>query len=439
MFNMIVVDDEYYAVKGITQGIDWSDLPVDRIFEAFDVETAKMLLGSERIDLLITDIEMPNVSGLDLLEWVKAGGLHVKTVILTGHADFAYAQQALRLGSQEYILKPIDPDQVKGKIGELIELLKQERELIRTRESYKSYYELWQTQRLQLTERFWLDLVEGRICPLADDLTAQLQLHDIPLTSESRVVPVAIRIEQWKKPLNTRDLEIMNFALRNAAEELFRIGAAVQSFQLRSSLIILLVEDDGLIADFAARIKMTVERYVTVCDSYFYCAVTCYSGVNTELGGFAETCRSLMEQIGRSPAERSAGISAELHADDQIAVIRKIMHYVYENLHRDITREDIAAHVYLNSAYLSRLFKRETGQSLSEYILTAKLNRAKTLLTGSNVKVGAISEMVGFIHFPYFTKIFKKNVGVPPQQYRKKYQKSMDAYTEWGKSKCTES
>lgn len=108
------------------------------------------------------------------------------------------------------------------------------------------------------------------------------------------------------------------------------------------------------------------------------------------------------------------------NASRNSAVIEKVKAYINRNL-KDVTREDLAAHVYLNSAHLSRLFKKETGDSIMDYMIQAKMAQAKYLLTETGHRISDICELLGYENASYFGKTFKRQVGVTPQEYRKRY------------------
>lgn len=105
------------------------------------------------------------------------------------------------------------------------------------------------------------------------------------------------------------------------------------------------------------------------------------------------------------------------------AIIDKVRAYIHQHLFEDFAREDLAAHVYLNEDYLSRLFKKEVGESITGYVVRERMKKAKELLTHTNDKISDISTMLGYCQFSYFTRIFKQTVGLSPQEYRKKFQK----------------
>ncbi|WP_219639324.1 response regulator [Cohnella sp. CFH 77786] len=102
------------------------------------------------------------------------------------------------------------------------------------------------------------------------------------------------------------------------------------------------------------------------------------------------------------------------------AVVARIRQYIRSRLSQEITREELASHVYLNPAYLSRLFKKETGLSLSDAIIQERIQEAKRMLEETEYKITDIAEHVGYTSLGSFSNLFKRVVGVTPQQYRAK-------------------
>lgn len=123
--NILVVDDEYYIVKNIIETTDWSTLGIEQAFPAYSASQAKRLFeGSQDIDILLTDIEMPRETGLQLVEWLHENDFHPIVLVLTGHQRFDYAQEALNLHIFSYLLKPIDPDQLTEKLAAAVQEVK---------------------------------------------------------------------------------------------------------------------------------------------------------------------------------------------------------------------------------------------------------------------------------------------------------------------------
>lgn len=94
------------------------------------------------------------------------------------------------------------------------------------------------------------------------------------------------------------------------------------------------------------------------------------------------------------------------------------VNYIYEHLHKKISVDELAQHTGLSPSYLSRLFRKETGESITEYIISRKINAAKNMLKYSGYSISQISETLAFSCQSYFTKIFKETEGVTPKKYR---------------------
>ena len=104
--------------------------------------------------------------------------------------------------------------------------------------------------------------------------------------------------------------------------------------------------------------------------------------------------------------------------------IETTIDYIHKNLEHDLSLESVARLVHLNPAYLSRLFKKDTGVSMSEYIIQARIARAKEMLRSPDVKISSIAASVGYTHFSHFAKMFKRIVGMTPQEYRRQFLKT---------------
>lgn len=116
--NLLIVDDDKFIIEGIMQGISWEEFSFEHIYTAVGYYPAKRKFVENRIDLVLCDIEMPQGSGLDLVEWARTEGFKGEVIFLTSYAEFKYAQRAITLGCREYLLKPIAMD-------ELTEVLRQ--------------------------------------------------------------------------------------------------------------------------------------------------------------------------------------------------------------------------------------------------------------------------------------------------------------------------
>lgn len=247
--NVILVDDEEVAVNALKRRVDWQKYGIDKVYIANSMKQAQEIFQAKVIDVMLSDIEMPQGSGLELFEWVKSYYPAVECVYVTCHPEFDYMRKALQLGSADYVLKPIDYEELDSVLNQVAERVRRQR-----------------------------------------------RIESIPP-------------------------RIMQKALG---------------------------EDDRAKNDVVG----TVKRYVR------------------------------------------------------------------EHIQEDIYIADIAKQVYLNEQYLMRTFKKTTGVSILEFITGERLWLAKELLIHTGYPINRVADMVGYGNYSYFTKIFKRNVGMTPQAYR---------------------
>lgn len=528
MTQMLIVDDERFAVDGIRQCADWAALGIERVHTANHADEARKIMLAHPIDLLICDIEMPDEDGLSVVRWVKERFPHIESLFLTCHSEFAYAKQAIQLGSYDYLLKPVDGEELVQVVVRMLQKIKDRAESLSYSEQYKKAEEMWKRQQPLLAEKFWQDLLSRRILSFGDFLERAIRDSQLELAPSDRVLPILISIEEWDKPLDERDQDIMEYAVKKAADEIFLSGLPGDVVTDRSGVLFAMVYDGNGDALSADRWMRTGARFIEVCRTYFYCKATCYVGRHVQLQDVPRLCDALksLERnnvsrkqsvilytpqaaapaasdaewiddsswlscmlggerekivglIQRSVERLEAGgrvherqletlchktlgiVYSFLHAkriaasdvpqftawatvqirslsqykhwaenltcavleavfSDQEAdsVVHKSIQYMKEQVEENLSRDDVAAHVNLNPAYLSRLFKKETGVNLIDYMIETKMNRAKQLLEGSSMTVGAIAQQVGYSNFSHFTKMFKKQFGVNPQEYR---------------------
>lgn len=529
MLQLLIVDDEYLAVEGVKSGVDWESVGISRVMAAYSAEQAKEIFQAERVDILLCDIEMPQGTGLELLEWVRKHSPRTETIFLTCHADFQYAAQAIKLGSMDYLLKPVryaDLEEAVRKAGRKIEQDSQT-------SAFSQYGRFWVQHQPLMVERFWLDILKQSIPANAGAIGLAAKERNIPYSEDMIFLPILIHIRRWHKPISLRDEKIVEYAIRKSAEEV--ILARPDSGLLVSLgdgfLLALLNAGEGT-AD-SARLKEECERYIQACRDYFYCDVSCYIGEHARAHEMAAMVTRLMRQDADNVAydsrvfglhERSAplvqqalpdmgvwavmlkegardkvveeaeryieglvrsnqltagslnpfiqdfqqmlhyvlqvkGIQAhrlfgdreslDLHArsarsaKDSIQWIRHIVRksmdfaasveqtpnvvaqakaYIHEHMAEPISREDIASHVFLNPDYLTRIFKKETGMSISDYLLQQRLDIAAGLLADTDMAVSAIAGKIGYANFSHFSRMFKKYMNMNPIEYRQSKQ-----------------
>ncbi|MGI6106317.1 MAG: response regulator transcription factor [Lachnospiraceae bacterium] len=147
MMTVLVVDDQERILKVTKLLVHWDRIGVDRVYTASGSEPAKKIMEKEKIDILLTDIEMPGEDGLALHRWQLAHSPETACIFLTSHADFSYAQQAIRNGAYGYILQPAEIPEIENTVSKCVRHLQEQR-------SMKLKSEEFDEKRSQISEDF---------------------------------------------------------------------------------------------------------------------------------------------------------------------------------------------------------------------------------------------------------------------------------------------
>ncbi|MDQ0897723.1 response regulator [Paenibacillus sp. V4I7] len=528
-YQMLLVDDEIHAIEGVKSDLDLNKLGITGLFTAYNIRQAKEILDKEIIDILLCDIEMPQGSGLELLSWVREHHPDTATIFLTSHADFKYAKEALQLGSLDYLLKPVLAGDLENAIRRAQGVIDRNSEISRNSKSHQ----LWLKHHSLIIERFWLDIINHSTPSHPAAIREQVERHHIPVSEDSRFLPILISVQRWKKTLKRRDEKILEYALKNSAEELIidSHGTGICFHLERGMLLVILVASCGTDWKYAQATE-ACNQFIDSCNRYFYCDLSCYFGEPAEAHEIADMLtklrtrdrnnvafvnqiypyhdtghtdqpiklptlssvssllksgtkesviqevekflgdlvrnqemdaevlhqfyqdfmqalysflnlrgvqahqlfgddesRRVSETAGRSVTDMLAWVhhavnKAMIQAEavkETDTVVQTIRRYIALNIDQDLSREMIADQVFMNPDYLSRIFKKETGYSISDYVLLERIKLAKELLSQTNISISAIASSAGYTNFSHFTKIFKKYAGIGPTEYRSQF------------------
>ena len=190
LYRIILVDDEEEVRKGIIRKIDWETLGFQVVGDAENGQDALEKIEQLEPDVVMTDIRMPYMDGLTLTSWIRQKYPSVKVLIFSGFDDFEYAQQAIKLNVTEYILKPVNVEELTQILNRVRENLDQEieqrRDVDRLRESYLNSLPI-------LRELFLNDMVRGNMP--AEDIRQKLEEYKIDILGAEKWLTAVINVE----------------------------------------------------------------------------------------------------------------------------------------------------------------------------------------------------------------------------------------------------
>src|SRR5690606_12637558 len=162
MVDILLVDDETYVTESLALTIPWQEIGVHGVYQAASAAEALEVLMMRHIDILVTDIRMPEQTGLELIEQAKDRWPRLKTVLLTGYSDFEYAQRAIKLRAGDYLLKPVDDDAFIRCISSQVKVLTEERKRM---EEEQSQQYARKSEQAVLRSQLMQELLLGRRRP----------------------------------------------------------------------------------------------------------------------------------------------------------------------------------------------------------------------------------------------------------------------------------
>ena len=276
LYRIILVDDEEQVRKGIIRKIDWETLGFQVVGDAENGQDALEKIEQLEPNVVMTDIRMPYMDGLTLTSWIRQKYPSVKVLIFSGFDDFEYAQQAIKLNVTEYILKPVNVEELTQILNRVRENLDQEieqrRDVDRFRESYLNSLPI-------LRELFLNDMVRGNMP--AEDIRQKLEEYKIDILGAEKWLTAVINVEnetaeetgltlhQEKEliPISVKSLlednlkDYCRFTAFNSAVGITLI-AAVDGEKKQTSLI-------DLLGDICKEIKRILQVTVTIGIGYF--------------------------------------------------------------------------------------------------------------------------------------------------------------------------
>ncbi|QWU16527.1 two-component system, response regulator YesN [Paenibacillus sophorae] len=385
--NILIADDERAIREGIGRTIGQL-CPEDRVDVAASTEEAIRIMEERRIDIVLTDILMPGMNGLEFMKISKRKYPYVKWVVISAHSEFSYAQEAVRLGARDYLLKPIGKNRLQELIHGLAEEIRKDSELSK------------ESERLKANLRF---LREGVFRRLASGLDiGNLDIRPF-IEDYHHFYLTMVRMEA-----GDRGMRLEHFIVENVLSELIeRHGRGfVVSYDKQTLLGLITLKEGAGMDEFQEDVKRHLNHVLKVPFQMIH------SGLTSDFGAVPQVVTRMREAFASQafefePLKRSGEKAIDV-----------ALQYIKEHYCEDLSLEKMASVVFLNPAYFSQLFKLKTGLGYKEYVTSLRLEQAKLLLLNTQLKLTEIAERVGYQDMRHFTQMFRKRFQITPTEYR---------------------
>lgn len=242
MQRMMIVDDEHVILDGLYEFFMKAELADLEIIKVHSADHAIDWLNTVKIDIVLSDICMPGMDGMELIQEIVDRWPRCKVILLTGHDEFNYAHQAIRNPCVvDYLLKTEGMDKIRSAVTRTLEMI--------ASEDVEQYQTQWFRDKLpralpQLQQQLLLDILrrtEGIDRHVLQDEFDAIQL---PFRAAQQVAPVILRIESWRDVETASDRSLIRYAVANIAEELFQGKAEVKAVDLDPGTIACFVQPE---------------------------------------------------------------------------------------------------------------------------------------------------------------------------------------------------
>lgn len=485
MYTILLVDDEKSVVDALTMQIDWKNLGVDTVLTASNGQEALDYARSRPIALVVADIRMPGMDGLTLVRHLRQYSPETHCILLSAYDEFAYAREAMALGVENYLLKPLSLEEVEQTVKRALQNIYANRS-----GSYLAYANTllrWVTgaiSREELADRsihFGINLYlpeyavaciyklkpahisnylercheifakEISIYHCRDEMNRALllmggsclvlnEIHDkLVLLAEQESILDCIKIVIGKVVADAMELPQSYLEACSALETDMLFAAdsnGAKALPQSEDIQLILHERDSKVA------VRQIQKYIsTISESHAQNDIMQYFQIcaHAILLEYPQAKEDIQNQFLRHRKEfENAAARDGLYAalEEVLLCARKIyfaqfdklspivqlaLCYIWRNFNEGISIREFCAQKRINPAYLGHLFKCEFGTFFNEYLLYIRISYAMILLRDPNLRITDVAELAGFASTSYFIKCFKNSKGISPARYRVEY------------------
>lgn len=522
--KVVLADDEPIILKGLRKLIPWNQYGMEIVGQAFDGRQLLEVIEHLKPDIVISDISMPHLSGIEMIKEVHRKAITVKIIFISAYQEFSYAKDALAYGAVEYLVKPLEKQEMEQALQKAVELIRREGEL---EESHSKLIQLERKSKESEIREWLLQLTDGTL-PKGTEA-----YHTISKQFEGPCYTLVIVEVEWSTSgkWHEHEKKLVEFAIENILTELIQsygkgyvlmkhamhvciinhekmrntlhIAKEIQSsiakylklqvsiglsqafdhleslsvayeqatdalqntFFMDEDRMALFTENkmtkpaqnedelnalrmkviDALLAqtlnDAKSSMKTLMEHIghatkgsrslaISTCFTSMYAIIQDIRNIGVQLSGESfelDKLQGNLEQY-RSFSDLTTGVIRlieELYhqinkqsGNKEKLLISRVKNYIDENFAKEITLETASAIAYMNPYYFSSFFKKHTGQNFKQYVTEIRVRHALHLLATTDLMIYEIAERCGYNNARHFSDMFKKKIGMLPQEYR---------------------
>ena len=424
MYRVLLVDDEYMITEGLKVLIPFEKWNMQVVSTANDAETALAYIKDNPVDLVITDVNMPGMNGLQMIEQMKNSLPNAAFIILSGYQEFEYVKTALNLQVADYLVKPVD----KVELAVILEKL--EREFDRSSNNQLELIFKEETSEdeiatyLKSFDSVWLGAAAQEKGLVSVPYNILGQTGYLFLSSQKEE---ALYLEEFTAPykqglqafkLNLEKSLFYGTVSLQETNPLFSYYEPVYRVIIQGNIGQILDELDllkDIVLQNTPEVSITKQLFIQfIMDVYHLFQHLKPDDMTTIIkkiertNTFADLLAYMKDQL--------SDLFAQYRMNENVANVLEVIGRDYQ---KDLSLKDISKELYINPVYLGQLIKRETNSTFAELLNKQRIKAAQQLLLAKNDSIEDVCYAVGYSNVGYFYKVFRKLCGKSPKAYRK--------------------
>ncbi|PKM41085.1 MAG: hypothetical protein CVV04_01100 [Firmicutes bacterium HGW-Firmicutes-9] len=362
-YSVVIIDDEPWTREVVKHLGQWKELGLSIVGEASDGDLGLEMVRELRPDIILTDVRMPYLNGIDLVRTLRAEGNQAQVIFFSGYDDSSYIRSALRLGASDYLLKPIKPNELNERLKTCVEAIKKT-----TSENGGANAAI--TEAPGFIDASWAK----PFYVLCSDLQMALQTGEVASVEKKLA-------------------EIRALLTQNEGETPQR-GSLIQVYYALMGILQRYISDSGYSVDEV------------------------FGKSNTSFVFGRDSTSEQLFRYARELLKTAVVRVSELTRNSTKLNLDSVREFLKESYARGVTLEETAARFFVTKEYLSKVFKLRFGEGFTEYVTKLRMERALRLMCEYDIAIKDIGPAVGYFDTAHFYRVFKKHFGFTPGQMR---------------------
>ena len=428
MYKVLLVDDEYMITEGLKRLIPFDKWDMEVVATANHADDALDYIREHPVDIVISDVNMPDKTGLEMIGEMKELLPNAYYILLSGYQEFDYVKKAMNLNVVDYLVKPVDKvelerllEKIASQLGETShepEILSQQLD----EEAFKTH--------LSQKENWWIGLSKEKqgnfVIPyyvLGQDWQIVLADQEFEgLLVMSFEAPYQINFEKWK-----RDVEKTLFygsvnldqseSLFSYYEPIYRVIIQGNLQQIIEELTLL----EKIVLENTPRVSITKQLFTQFVMDVFHLFEHLKADDMTDIVKNIHAITTFEDLVAYTK-ETLTSFFGQYRMNENVVSVLEVIGRDYQ---KELSLKDISKDLFINPVYLGQLIKKETNSTFAELLNKQRIKAAQQLLLSTNDSIEDICYTVGYSNVGYFYKVFRKLCGKSPKAYRKQVEANL--------------